>query len=37
LGMTDHVAELKTLDAPPFSIEYCCVTVHAPIVSESEI
>jgi hypothetical protein len=37
LDMTDHVAELKTLDAPPFPIEYRCAMVHVPIVDESKI
>ncbi len=31
LDMTDQVAELKTLGAPPFSIEYHCAMVHVPI------
>ncbi len=37
LDMMDHVAELKTLDVPPFPIEYRCATVHVPIVDESKI
>jgi hypothetical protein len=37
LDMMDHVAELKTLDAPPFPIEYRHATVHVPIVDESKI
>ncbi len=37
LDMTDHVAELKTLDAPPFPIEYCPTMVHVPIVAKSKI
>ncbi len=37
LDMTDHVAELKTLDALPFPIEYCHAMVHVPIVDKSEI
>jgi hypothetical protein len=37
LDMMDHVAELKTLDMPPFPIEYCRATVHVPIVNESKI
>jgi hypothetical protein len=36
LDMMDH-AEVKTLNAPPFPIEYCHATVHAPIVDKSEI
>jgi hypothetical protein len=32
LDMTDHIAELKTLDAQPFPIEYHRATVHVPIV-----
>jgi hypothetical protein len=35
--MMDHVAEVKTLDAPPFPIEYSCAKVHVPIVDESKI
>jgi hypothetical protein len=34
LDMMDHVTEVKTLGAPPFSIEYCCTRVHDPIVDE---
>ncbi len=38
LDMTGHVAELKTLDAPsPFPIEYCCTTIHVPIMNEPKI
>jgi hypothetical protein len=37
LDMMDHAAELKTLYAPPFPIEYCCTMVHVPIVDESKI
>jgi hypothetical protein len=37
LDIMDHVAELKTLDAPPFPIEYCYATLHDPIVDESKI
>jgi hypothetical protein len=37
LDMMDHVAELKTLDAPPFPIEYRRATVHVPIVDNSKI
>jgi hypothetical protein len=37
LDMTDHVTELKTLDAPPFPIEYSHATVHVPIVDKSKI
>jgi hypothetical protein len=37
LDMTDHVAELKTLDAPPFCIEYHCTMVHVPIVDKSKV
>ncbi len=37
LDMTDHVAELKTLDAPPFPIEYHHAMVHVPIVDKSKI
>jgi hypothetical protein len=37
LDMTDHVTELKTLDAPPFPIVYRCTTVHVPIMDESKI
>jgi hypothetical protein len=37
LEMTDNMAELRTLDAPPFLIEYRCATVHVPIVDESKI
>jgi hypothetical protein len=37
LDMTDHIAELKTLDVPPFPIEYCRTMVHAPIMDKSEI
>ncbi len=37
LDMTDHIAELKTLNAPPFPIEYHQATVHVPIVDESKI
>jgi hypothetical protein len=37
LDVTDHVAELMTLDAPPFPIEYRCATVHVPIVDKSKI
>jgi hypothetical protein len=37
LDMMDQVAELKTLDAPQFPIEYHHTTVHVPIVDESEI
>ncbi len=36
LNTTDHIAELKTLDAPPFPIEYHCATVYVPIVDESK-
>ncbi len=37
LDMTNSVAELKTLDTPPFLIEYHCTMVHVPIVVESKI
>jgi hypothetical protein len=37
LDMTNHVAELKTLDASSFPIEYHRATVHVPIMDESEI
>jgi hypothetical protein len=37
LDMTDHVAELGTLDAPPFPMEYRCATVHVPIMDKSKI
>ncbi len=37
LDMMDHIAELKTLDAPSFPIEYRCAMVHVPIMDESKI
>jgi hypothetical protein len=37
LDVTDHIAELKTLGAPPFPIEYRCTMVHVPIMDESKI
>ncbi len=37
LDMMDHLAEIKTLDAPPFPIEYRSTMVHVPIVDKSEI
>ncbi len=37
LDMMDHVAELKPLDLPFFPIEYCCTTVHVPIMDKSKI
>ncbi len=37
LDMMDYLAELNTLDAPPFPIEYHSTTVHVPIVDESKI
>jgi hypothetical protein len=37
LDMMDQVAELKTLDAPQFPIEYHCTMMHVPIVDESKI
>ncbi len=37
LDMMDHVAELKTLDAPSFPIEYRRAMVHVRIVEESKI
>jgi hypothetical protein len=37
LDMMDHIAELKTLDAPPFTIECCHAMVHVPIMDKFEI
>jgi hypothetical protein len=37
LDMTDHVTEFKTLNAPPFPIEYHLAMVHVPIVDKSKI
>ncbi len=34
--MTDDVAELKTLDTPPFPIKYRHTMEHVPIVDESK-
>jgi hypothetical protein len=37
LDTPDHVAEFRTLDAPPFPIEYRCAMVHVPIVDKPKI
>jgi hypothetical protein len=37
LDLVDNVADLKSLDCPPFPIEYHCTTVHVPIVDKSAI
>jgi hypothetical protein len=37
LDVMDHVAELKTLVAPPFPIEYRRAMVHVPIMDKSKI
>ena len=34
IDLVDNVAKLRALDAPPFPLEYCCATVHVPIVDE---
>jgi hypothetical protein len=34
IDLTDNVAELRALDAPPFPLEYRRATVHVPIVDE---
>ena len=35
IDLTNNVAELCALDAPPFPLEYHCATVHVPIVDEA--
>jgi hypothetical protein len=37
LDLVDKVANLKSLDCPPFPIEYCPAMVHVPIVDESAV
>jgi hypothetical protein len=37
LDLVDNVANLKSLDCPPFPIKYRRATVHVPIVDESAV
>jgi hypothetical protein len=37
LDLVDNVANLKSLDCPPFPIKYRCAMVHVPIVDESAV
>ncbi len=37
LDLVDNVANLKSLDCPPFPIEYCRATVHVPIMDASAV
>ncbi len=32
IDLSDNVAELRALDAPPFPLEFCCTTVHVPVM-----
>ncbi len=34
IDLSDKVADLHAIDAPPFPIEYHCVMVHVPVIEE---
>ncbi len=34
IDLSDNVADLCAIDAPPFPIEYHCATVHLPVIKE---
>ena len=34
INLSDNVANLQAIDAPPFPIEYLCATVHVPSIED---
>ncbi len=34
INLSDNIANLRTIDAPPFLIEYRCTMVHVPVIKE---
>jgi hypothetical protein len=32
INLSDNVAELRALDAPPFPLDFFCATVHVPVM-----
>jgi hypothetical protein len=36
IDLSDNVTDMRALDASPFPLEYCCATVHVPIVDEAD-